>query len=396
MIIKIKKNTETIWGWRSVRSFTYAVLFRILVCILSVCIMAMFGEYQEITLQNFLDAWTRGDSIHYLNIAQYGYSGVLEKGEHLLLVFFPLYPWVIRIVSLLVHNFQLAGILTSIVCFGIGNVYLDKIVCMEYNEEVSAHTRLLYAIYPFAFFFGSIHTESMFFAILTAFFYYLRVHKWWKVAITGFLACLTKVQGILLAFSVIAELMYYFHGLTLFKEKRWKLFFQRIIYNGLKCMPMIGGVIIYLYINYMVEGDFFRFMYYQNVNWSNRLCPVWHTITYLKYYALEYVGGDKQWVIGIWLPEFILFFVYIIVILYGFIKKQRIMYQVYFILFFLLTYSSTWLISGPRYSLSALPLFLLGGSFLSKHKRISWMVYVFLTMLMLVYMIGFYQGKPIY
>jgi len=393
---KLPTRIKAIWGLRSVRCFVYAILFRIVCYALYVPIMAIFGEYQGLTFENFLEAWSRGDSSHYLAIAQNGYSGMVENGEHLLLVFLPLYPWLIRVVSIFTHNFKLAGIIISTVCFGIGNVYLDKIVCLDYGQASSARTRLLLAIYPFSFFFGSIHTESLFFSVSTAFFYFLRKHKWGKVAIAGCLACLTKIQGILLAFSVVAELMYSFHGLTLLRKRSWKMFFQNIILNGLKCMPMVGGFLIYLYINYKVEGDFFRFMYYQRTHWANGLCPIWHTFGYLINNAFDFVNWDLPFIATTWIPEFILFFVYIIAILYGFIKKQQITYQIYLILFFLLTYSSTWLISGARYSLSAIPLFLFGGSFLTNHKRICGPVYLLFIMLMVMYMIAFCQGKPTY
>lgn len=208
---------------RSFMSFAKAVLFITGVHMLSLCVMAMFGEFENIRLQDFLDAWTRWDGSHYLNIAENGYQGAVEDGQHLFLVFYPLYPWLIRIVSLfLMKNYQLAGILVSLVCFGIGNVYLDKLMCLEYGEKAADETAVLLKVYPFAFFFASIMTESLFFAILTAFFYYLRKHEWWDVALVGFLACLTKVQGMLFAFCVIVELVDSCHGIALIREKNGK------------------------------------------------------------------------------------------------------------------------------------------------------------------------------
>ena len=41
----------------------------------------------------------------------------------------------------------------------------------------------------------------------------------------------------------------------------------------------------------------------------------------------------------------------------------------YLIAFFTLTYSSTWLLSAGRYTLNALPLFMLLGAFAAKHKK---------------------------
>ena len=69
--------------------------------------------------------------------------------------------------------------------------------------------------------------------------------------------------------------------------------------------------------------------------------------------------------------------------------------MVYLIAFFLLTYSSTWLISAGRYTLSALPLFMLGGKYLTDHKRAGEILLAVSLMLMMVYMIGCYQWKQI-
>lgn len=378
---------------RSIRIFIYAILLRLAVYILSGCIMAMFGDYENIQLQDFLDTWTRWDSTHYLNIAQNGYMGAIENGEHLFLVFYPLYPWIIRITTLITQNYQISGLLISVICFGIGCVYLDKIMCMEFGEDEATASCALLAVYPFSFFFGAILTESLFLAVLTAFFYYLRTHQWWKAALAGFLACLTKVQGMLLAFCVIAELMVSFHGLTLLKNRKWKLFFKDIILNGMKCLPMIGGVLIYLAVNYFVEGDPFRFMYYQKNHWNNSLCPIWHTYSNIQYYAFK--ERNSQTGMALWIPEYLLFFVYLIAIIYGFIKKYRLTYLIYLVLYFLLTYSSTWLISGSRYSINAVPVFMMGGCFLTKHQKIKPVVYMCSLAFMVVYLVGYYQWKPI-
>lgn len=393
IIDKLKKIAGKIWENKTFRIFSCAVLFRLAVYVFSLCIMAMFGEYQDIRLQDFLDAWTRWDSAHYLNIAENGYHGAIEDGQHLFLVFYPLYPWLIRTVAFVIGNYQLAGILISTVCFGIGSVYLYKVTCMEAGEETGRNTIKLLAVYPFSFFFGAILTESLFFAVLTAFFYYLRKHRWWMAGFIGFLACLTRVQGILLAFTVIAELLYSYHGFALIRNGKIKEFFKDIICNGLKCVPMVGGTLIYLLVNYLVEGDPFRFMYYEKSHWNQSLCPIWHTYQYVKGNALG--GWDTQFGMALWDPEYLLFFVYFIVIIYGIVKKQRPMYLTYLILYFIMTNSVTWLLSGPRYSLNALPLFMLGGQFLSEHSKIKPAVYMCSLAFMVLYMIGFYQWKSI-
>ncbi len=390
----LKKYFGTVKQNRSIRIFAGAILIRILVYLVSVCVMAVFGDYGEgITFSDFLEAWKRWDSAHYLNIAQNGYGGAIEDGKHLFLVFFPLYPWLIRALHMLVGDYRLAGILISTVCFGIGNVFLDKLMRLEFGQEEAGRAAAALAVFPFSFFFGSIMTESLYFAILSAFFWFLRRHRWTGVAAVGFLACLTKVQGVLLAFCVVVELFYDRHGFLLLAKGKWRSFVREILWPGLRCVPMVGGLLVYLYVNYAVEGDPLRFLYYQRTHWNNSLTPIWNTFSYVRAYAADSWFTSAG--MSLWVPELVLFFLYLAVIVYGFRKRLRPVYLVYLTLYFLLTYSSTWLISAGRYTLSALPLFMLGGKFFADHRKAGEILLPVSLMLMMVYMIGCYQWKQI-
>ena len=210
---------------RELSIFLYAVLFRIVFYLFSVVVMAVMGDYSGgITFSDFLEVWKRWDSQHYLNIAENGYAGAVENGEHIFLVFYPLLPWLLRCLAVFFHDMRFCGILLSTICYGIGCIYLCKIAEKEFEKEVALTATAAISVFPFGFFFGSILTESLFFAIASAFLYYVRQHKWSLVAILGFLACLTKVQGLLLAFAVLVELFYSENGIALLRDKSGKIF----------------------------------------------------------------------------------------------------------------------------------------------------------------------------
>lgn len=379
---------------KEIKIFGAAIGFRIVVYLFSVCVMAIFGEYADgISFSDFLETWKRWDSAHYINIAQNGYSGAIENGEHIFLVFYPLYPWILRVLSMLIYDIRYCGILASTISFAAGCIFFYKITENEFGDEAAENALLLISVFPFAFFFGSIATESLFFALSSGFFYYLRKHKWDKVAVLGMLACMTKPQGLLLTIPVIVELFYFKRGFRIIKRGNWKEFFKRIVYPGLVASTMLFGFLIYLLINYTVEGNPFRFMYYQKNHWGNSLCPIWKTIKYVKEYAVT--GWYTSTGMSMWVPELILFFIYIMAIVYGICKKMRPMNMVYLITFFVLTYSSTWLLSAGRYTVNALPLFMLFGKFTAEHKKSRMPIAVLSGMMMMIYMIGFYQWKQI-
>lgn len=379
---------------KEVKIFMTALAFRMAVYLMSVCIMSIMGDYPYgISFSDFLESWKRWDSAHYINIAENGYSGAIENGEHIFLVFYPLYPWLMRTLSLFLKDFRLCGILISVVCFGIGSIFFYRITEEEFGEKAAGNALVLISVFPFGFFFGSIATESLFFAVAAAFFYNLKKHDWLKVSFCGFLACLTKVQGLLLAFAVLVEIFHFYDGTGLLRMKKWKDFMRKIIWPGIICAFMLSGFFIYLLINLWVEGDPFRFMYYQRNHWNNSLCPLWETFEYVKEYAVN--GWHTSVGMSMWVPELVLFFGYLCMIALGIFRKLRPMYLTYLIVFFLLTYSSTWLMSAGRYTLSALPVFMLAGDVLSRHERWKTPVIVVSAMLMSIYMVAYYSWKQV-
>lgn len=371
-----------------------AILFRITVYLLSLCVMALFGNYTDgITFSDFLESWKRWDSAHYINIAQNGYAGAIENGEHIFLVFYPLYPWLMRGLSLLFRDFRLCGILISTACYAVGCVFFYRLTELETDAETAENALLLLSVFPFSFFFGAIATESLFFAIGAALLYCIRTHRWKSVAALGFLACLTKVQGLLFAFAVLTELLYHEHGFLLIRNREWRAFAKRVILPGCMAASMLSGFLFYLLINYHVEGDPFRFLYYQKNHWFNGLCPMWTTVSYLVRNAV--VKWYTSSGMSLWVPEILLFAGYVAALVYGVRRKLRPMYMVYLAAFFLLTYSSTWLLSAGRYTLSALPVFMLAGIWVTRHEKSKLPLLILSSMLMAVYMAGYYSWKQI-
>lgn len=377
-----------------IKIFCAAIGFRIIFYLFSIVVMAVMGDYSGgITFSDFLEVWKRWDSQHYLNIAENGYAGAIENGEHIFLVFYPLLPWLLRCLGFFFHDMRFCGILLSTICYGIGCIFLYKNAKTEFDKETALTATFAISVFPFGFFFGSVMTESLFLAIASAFLYYVRQHKWSMVAILGFLACLTKVQGLLLAFAVLVELFYSEGGVTLLRGKKWRDFLHKVLLPGCQAAVMLFGFVVYLLINYQVEGDPFRFLYYQSNHWYNGFAPIWTTLHYIIQNAIT--GWYTSTGMCLWVPELVLFFVYIAGIIYGFHRKMRPMYLAYLIAFFLLTYSSSWLISAGRYTMSALPLFLLEGDWLQRHKKRKFPILLFSSMLMILYFVGYFSWKQI-
>ena len=160
-----------------------------------------------------LAVWGRWDAEHYLTIARNGYSGFEPA-------FFPLYPLLIRIVGAVTGSHLIAGLIISNTAAFFALLYLYKLIEHQYNRHV-AHRAVFYvSIFPTAIFFSAVYTESLFFALTVASFYYIRDHKWLTAGIIGFFAALTRVEGVLLVVPFAIEWLRSPAGRTAWRSRR--------------------------------------------------------------------------------------------------------------------------------------------------------------------------------
>ncbi len=143
--------------------------------------------------------WQRFDTLWYLKIATYGYSP--EDGST---VYFPLYPLLIRVGGkILLGNYLLAALIISNLAY-IGLLfYLYRLTTSLLEEETARRTVVYLAIFPTAFFFLAGYTESLFLLLTLAAFWYAHQERWWLAGILGFLASLTRLQGVILILPLL-------------------------------------------------------------------------------------------------------------------------------------------------------------------------------------------------
>jgi hypothetical protein len=376
------------------RILCYSVLFRVAVYLLAIAhLSVMSNETEWLGYDHFLRTWTRWDAHHYINLAENGYAGAVEDGNHLFLVFYPLLPWVLRTMHLVIDDYRLCGIILNLICFSIGNLYFYLLAKDTFGEKAGKNAVLFLAIFPFGFFFGSVMTESLFLMLSAMFLYYLRKHKWWRVALIGFLACLTKVQGCCLAFAVAAELLWTCGGFRMLFSGRFKEFGRKIAVPALISSLMVFGFLIYLGINYAVEGDPFRFMYYQRTHWYHTFVPLWRTLTDYVVRALTYTSLSMRFCV--WIPGLIVFVLWMVSIVYGMVRKMPSAFVVYMVALWVVTFSTNWILSGGRYALCALPCFMLLGDWLTRHEKWRIPLAAVSSMLFIIYMTGYFLGKQV-
>jgi Mannosyltransferase (PIG-V) len=146
--------------------------------------------------------FTRYDAGWYVSIARWGYVANAEGASNI--AFFPLYPlamrWTRSLLRGMVHPMHLsyyaAGIVVSWICFPLALLLLYAVARSDVDEGAAGRAVLYASLFPFAFYFGEVYTESLFLMLTLLSFYGFRSGRLLLGGISGGLACATRVNGI--------------------------------------------------------------------------------------------------------------------------------------------------------------------------------------------------------
>ena len=308
----------------------------------------------SITLEQICNLWAHADAVHYRKLAELGYHDYIENGQHLFLVFFPLYPWVVRLANSVVGNYDLCGHIVSSAAY-IGVCYvLARLVTEDFSWQTARTSLFLLSVYPFSFFFAAYYTESLFLFLSVTTFYFIRKHQYWIAGIIGALASLTRMQGVLLLFVAFVE--YYISDLPFQKMKahNWRGLWIDVWKKLLPASLMLIGIGVYLWLNYDVEGDPLRFTVYQREHWSQYFVPLPNCLNTILKSIKTY--GSAKFLCTIWAPEIVIFALSLGYMLYA-ARWMQLTWAAYFLACVVLNYSLNWPLSCGRYMACTFPLF---------------------------------------
>jgi hypothetical protein len=166
------------------------------------------GHLPLAPLDSFTDIWNVWDGKLYLDIARYGYSAMPLNGMGMAnYAFFPLYPLLIRLVEPLVGNYAVAGLLVSNLCLLVACVYIYRYVALDSDADArtAARAAKYLILFPMAFLFSAVLTESLFLALSVACLYYARRGSWIMAGVLGFFVPLTRLPGLAILVPLVYE-----------------------------------------------------------------------------------------------------------------------------------------------------------------------------------------------
>jgi hypothetical protein len=146
--------------------------------------------------------WQRWDACWYAKIATFGYEPFENS-----IAFWPLFPLLTGIVSRLIGTglVALAGLIVAGVSFIAAIEGLRRLVGRDFSPEIANRTILAISFFPTAFFFFAPFTESLFLALSVWTMIGARERRWLLVLVAGFLASLTRIQGLFLMLPIAWE-----------------------------------------------------------------------------------------------------------------------------------------------------------------------------------------------
>jgi hypothetical protein len=147
----------------------------------------------------FWDPFARYDSGWYYGIASKGYAYLGEGRNNL--AFFPLYPtlmgWGGRLLGGHQADFYFAGVVISWVSFALAAMLLYRLALLDMPHPRAVRAVLYAGIFPAAYFFGVVYSESLFFLTLVGAVLAIRQRRWAWSAVAGAAMTATRVNGVM-------------------------------------------------------------------------------------------------------------------------------------------------------------------------------------------------------
>ena len=290
--------------------------------------------------RGFFTIWNRWDAPHYITLATKGYGATEDLRP--LIVFFPLYPWTIAIVNMVVRDALLAAFLVSTVASLVAAVLLYRLAALDESRERALLAVWFMFIFPTSYFLHIGYTESLFLALALCAFLAARLDRWWLAGVLGALACLTRINGLILMPALGVEALY-----QLYRTRRWN---WQWLWLGLIGVGFLG----YLALNERVLGDPLAFLDIHRDHFVERHAWPWESLreaarSLERRPAEAHTLGVEQWVFSL------LGLAGIVASLYW----LRPSYTVWMLGSFWMMTNNSFLRSAPRYALVMFPLFIL-------------------------------------
>jgi hypothetical protein len=325
---------------RELRIIAIVVSIKALLFLFAVQSYQVLQNQRVVGVRGWLEIWNRWDALNYQKLAQFGYSATGERQP--LLVFYPLYPWTVRLVAFVTRDYLVSAFIVSTLASLITAVVLLRLVELDYSKELAQRAVWFLFIFPTSYFLHIGYTESLFLMLVLSCVFAARKQGWLLAGLFGALACLTRANGVVLVPVLMAEAANQY-----WTTRRWQ---WQWLWIGVAGFGFAG----YLLLNKHVTGDALAFTSYMQQFFGKSLSPPWTGIDN----AIGSLSRDpaEAEMIGTQEVLFIALGLACTVVSWF---KLRPAYCVWMTGNWLLFVSVSFVLSVPRYTLTMFPIYIL-------------------------------------
>lgn len=344
-------------------ALVFYIVFTLIGTLMYKCVHPEFqGDFFSLTQRAWMKENT--DAQHYFDIAEHGY--VNEGDEKLFIVFFPMFPYLIRLLNFITKSSWLSSQFINITAsvFGAGLYYLtyqklfgcsgrlNKRGKTGIFDDGAFFAALIALLLPGMIFICSPMTEPLFLVFTAGCFYFISCRKFLPAACFAALAGFTRSVGILLIVPLIFEAI----SDTARACRNKKTIKTKLIILFVSAFIACIGTLAYLLINLRVTGNALKFTEYQKSNWHQSIGFFGDTPRYLLSNLIRnFKTGRRATAFALELPQLIMIFGSLLIYLSA-ARRLPASYTLYFLAYFIITVGCTWLLSAVRYFSLLLPL----------------------------------------
>ncbi len=336
------------------------------------------GGYDNYIKNPYLFAFGNFDGEHYASIAKRGYV----LGER---AFFPLYPGILYISSKVFGSVDasvyFSGIVVSLVSFCIGLIGLYRLVKEEFDVGIAKLVVVLTLVFPTSFFFASVYTEGLFFALLVWSFYFARKGQFIKASIVAAFLTATRFVGVIIIPIIIWE---WYQKYSNKKQKTLPWFLV---------LPPLGLLVYMVYLNNSV-GDPFAFYNNMSIFGEQRSShPILLPQVIYRYIfkILPSINLNYFPVLFVTFLEFFIGIGYLFLTVFSFFKLP-FSYSVLLAAGYVIPTLSGSFSSMPRYVLVLFPAYIMTAVWLRSNKKLTFAFISICTILLIISFTLFSRG----
>lgn len=356
----------------------------------------------------YLQRWSNWDGAHFIDIARNGY-------EPFQVVFFPLYPILIKALSVFNLSYFWSGFLITQLATVTTLYYFYKLALLDLKKTSAEKTIYYFLIFPTSFFLVSLYSESVFLAFALSSFYYARTKNFLASFILAGLSSVTRVIGVFViiaifieylsskkikknysqlskrksarffVYLVLADILFYYFGLgnqlfyymflfiSLFGFITLLFFLalkfgRDVLFFILSLIPFS----LFSYYLFLTQNHPLAFVLYET-NWGRKLTLPWQVL-FSDFSKLYQLGFFKISLTHQTFIELLFAVIFIIGFLVS-IKKLRASYTFYYGASLILPLLTGTLLSIPRFVLVLFPFFILIAGIENKLFQQFWIIF---------------------